>query len=82
MKDINIKIYYAKETKILRKKLKDGSFFKDNNKFYVDDLFSDTNLARYPSYFSDNNQPIGSLELDSSFGSFMLVEYSFANINE
>lgn len=45
MKDIDIKIYYAKETKILRKKLKDGSFFKDNNKFYVDDLFSDTKIS-------------------------------------
>ena len=41
-----IKIYMhdAKETKIIRQKLKEGTFFNKENKNLVDDLFDDSKI--------------------------------------
>ena len=41
-----IKIYMhdAKETKIIRQKLKEGTFFNKENKHLVDDLFDDSKI--------------------------------------
>lgn len=43
--DLKIMQYYAKETKILRKKLIDGTFFHINNKKYINDLFNDSKIS-------------------------------------
>ena len=41
-KDIKILEYYAKETVMLRKKLKENIFFNKENKKYIDELFNDS----------------------------------------
>ena len=50
----NLIIYYAKETKILRKKLKDGTFFYSENKFFIDDLFS---ISKIKEDIYNNKKP-------------------------
>lgn len=44
MEDIKILEYYAKETVMLRKKLKEDIFFKKENKKYIDELFNDSKI--------------------------------------
>jgi hypothetical protein len=44
MEDIKILEYYAKETVMLRKKLKENIFFKKENKKYIDELFNDSKI--------------------------------------
>ena len=44
MEDIKILEYYAKETIILRKKLKENIFFNSENKKYIDELFNDSKI--------------------------------------
>jgi hypothetical protein len=44
----------AKISKRMRKKLKNGSFFNNNNKKFIDDLFDDTKILLEPY---DNIKP-------------------------
>ena len=44
MEDIKILEYYAKETVMLRKKLKENIFFNKENKKYIDELFNDNKI--------------------------------------
>ena len=44
MEDIKILEYYAKETIMLRKKLKENIFFNKENKKYIDELFNDSKI--------------------------------------